>query len=76
MLARGIRQGEYYLYSRFSLLVFGSVVKASREMVALFRKMLAGQEHLNYGTMVTPTPSRVRVHSGPPSFHKGNELHT
>jgi len=53
-----------------------SVAKASREMVARLEVMLADQKRLYYGKMVTPTPARVRVHSGPPSFRKGNELHT
>lgn len=59
--------------SRFWEIV--SVVKASREMIALNWELLAGQKRLYYGTMVTPTPSRVRVHSVPPSFLKGNETH-
>ncbi len=75
MFARGIWQAEYYPpTSRFALLL--SVAKASREMVALVSRVLAGQERLDYGTMVTPTPSRVRVHSVPPSFLDGNETHT
>ncbi len=52
-----------------------TVAKASREMIALSMEMLADQKRLYYGKKVTPTPSRVRVHSGPPSFRTGNETH-
>jgi hypothetical protein len=65
-------------YTTLTLLAFGkivSVAKARREVIALSMEMLADQQRLYYGKMVTPTPSRVRVHSGPPSFRKGNELH-
>jgi len=43
-----------------------SVAKASNETIAIDEIMLSDQVRLSYGKMLTPTPSRVRVHSDPP----------